>query len=257
MRADIERLQGRATLLPHYPFWQVVLEKTWSSTSIPPQYASRRSMIGIGKMADMPGTATPSGELLRLQTRVQNGLQDREWSFPKLPSFLIVSNRRSSMHTRSSMCGARGHMLSFYLYPPSRIYISEGAEDILKSVKTLAGSIQVMDNLPSMGLVSAIGIVCFFSALYNLYRRMSRISIAHIPGPKPDSFLLGEEVLFSFSYYASINQRPLSRKLSQILPVTGGQCRSPALAYGISHSAHVHANRLISNGKPSMEISSG
>jgi len=52
-----------------------------------------------------------------------------------------------------------------------------------------------MDQLPSMELVFIIAFVCFFSALYNLYRRSSRISIADIPGPKPDSFLLGEEAL--------------------------------------------------------------
>jgi len=53
-----------------------------------------------------------------------------------------------------------------------------------------------MDDLPSMELVFTMGFVFFF-ALYNLYRRFSRISIAHIPGPKPDSFLLGEQDLLS------------------------------------------------------------
>jgi len=97
------------------------------------------------------------------------------------------------------MCGARRHIFrSISTLPFLHIYISEGAADILESVNTPAGRIQVMDKFPSVELVSAIGFVCFFSVLYKLYCRLSRISIAQIPGPKPDSFLLGEEVLFSF-----------------------------------------------------------
>lgn len=30
-----------------------------------------------------------------------------------------------------------------------------------------------------------------FAALYALYRRYTRISIAHIPGPRSESFILG------------------------------------------------------------------
>ena len=85
-----------------------------------------------------------------------------------------------------------------------------------------------------MELVSSIAFVCFFSALYKLYRRFSRISLVHIPGPEPDSFLLGKEASFSFfSYYAGINQRLLSRKLWPIFPVTSNQSRFPTLAYTV------------------------
>ena len=47
-------------------------------------------------------------------------------------------------------------------------------------------------NILTMELVHDIALLCFVIILYQVYRRLTGPSIAHIPGPDPESLLLGK-----------------------------------------------------------------
>lgn len=48
-----------------------------------------------------------------------------------------------------------------------------------------------LPQLPTMALLIPFTTLSVLAVLYAIYRRLTRISIAHIPGPPPESFLLG------------------------------------------------------------------
>jgi hypothetical protein len=49
-------------------------------------------------------------------------------------------------------------------------------------------------------------ILGIFAVLYAAYRRYTRLSISHIPGPKPESFLLGAFLFCIFSRDAYLDK---------------------------------------------------
>jgi len=75
--------------------------------------------------------------------------------------------------------------------------------------------------------IAIVALLVVFAIFYAIYRSYTRISIAHIPGPEPESFLLGIDFLHYYLRHIFITSH--HREFARVIPRSSRRGNQPFL----------------------------